>query len=74
MNFKELKNRLLIENINKSSYSFKECNMGDCMVMIYKNFEWLIYYTERGNIYGLKKFIKEEEACNYFYEKVINMK
>ncbi len=32
--------------------------------------EWQVYYSERGRKSGLKTFSDEEEACEYFYNKL----
>jgi hypothetical protein len=35
--------------------------------------KWEVYYSERGNKTGLKIFQKEEEACQYFYDSLIEV-
>lgn len=37
---------------------------------IVKEDMWQVYYSERGKKAGQKLFETEEEACEYFYEKM----
>ncbi len=72
MKIKELEQRLIIEGIPKNSY----CIYGGfpweayCLNEYYGT--WEVYYSEKGNKTGLKLFKNEDEACEYFYNKLIS--
>lgn len=74
MNKQELIEQLKKENVPESYYSFSEKNWGDVYVLLQEKEYWEVYYTERGNKYDIKHFDNEEEACEYFHTKVINMR
>ncbi len=38
--------------------------------LFYKRIQWLVFYEERGVRQILKKFNKEEEACDYFLKLI----
>ncbi len=42
-----------------------------CLNMINEKFEY--YYSERGIKTGLKEFDTENEACEYFYNKLLSV-
>lgn len=36
-----------------------------------KNNKWEVYYTERGSKFHVKEFSSETEACEYFYNWIM---
>jgi hypothetical protein len=70
---KELIQRLLDENIPRYVYCFDKEYPNEAYCLIKKNGKWQVYYSERGNKTGLKEFVNEQEACNYFYDDLIRV-
>lgn len=73
MKYRELKQRLIDENIPQYAYSFDTEYSNEAFCLIKKNGKWQVYYSERGHKIGLKEFFIEEEACDYFYNELIRM-
>lgn len=71
MKYKELKKKLIDENVGQYFYSFDEEYPNEAFCLIKQNEKWQVYYSEKGNKTGLKEFISEEEACDYFYDELI---
>lgn len=77
MNIKELK-RTLNKNKNIPKEEFSIINGGYqfpnetfCLNITKEKFE--CYYSERGKKTGLKEFDSEDEACEYFYNKLLSL-
>lgn len=68
MNVKELKQILIAKKINPLSYNFIGKWENEDFCLVYRDGMWEVYYSERGNRNCLKRFSKEEEACQYFFE------
>lgn len=73
MKYRELKQRLIDENISQYYYSFDKEYPNEAFCIIKKDAIWQVYYSEKGNKTGLKEFFSEEEACDYFYDELINV-
>jgi hypothetical protein len=71
MKYRELKQRLIDENIPQYSYSVDTEYPNEAFCLIQKNGKWQVYYSERGHKTGLKEFFIEDEACDYFYDELI---
>lgn len=70
LNKVELQNQLLSENIRSDVYSLNGGLPNEAFCLAEGNGQWEVYYSERGNKTGLKVFMKEEEACLYFYNQL----
>ncbi|MDE7295002.1 MAG: hypothetical protein K2N72_11310 [Oscillospiraceae bacterium] len=68
MNCNELKKRLKEKNIARHRYSIMGLKYPDdrCCI-IFEDGLWKCYYSERGEMFGLKEFTSEDEACEYFF-------
>ncbi|WP_084781651.1 hypothetical protein [Paenibacillus sp. D9] len=73
MNIKELESRLTSENIQRDVYSLKGGLPNEAYCISESNGTWEVYYSERGGKSGLRVFQNEEEACQYFYDSLIEM-
>lgn len=71
MNIKELELRLISEKIRSDVYSLNGGLPNEAYCITQSNGVWEVYYSERGNKSGLRIFQKEEEACQYFYDSLI---
>ena len=72
MTIKELKQRLINEKIPREAYSFNKEFPDESYCIRRKYCLWEVYYSERGLKSGLMIFSREEEACIYFYDLLIN--
>lgn len=71
MNIKELEKVIKSENIPSDCYSIMKGGLpNETYCLVSENNNWIVYYSERGNRSGLKKFKNESEACKYFYEQI----
>lgn len=66
MTINELNNKLIEIGVPQDSYSIMIGGLPNERLCIVKEEMWEVYYSERGK----KRFEKEEEACEYFYEKM----
>lgn len=71
MNIKELESRLISENIQSDLYSLDGGLPNEAYCISQSNGSWEVYYSERGNKSGLRIFQNEEEACQFFYDSLI---
>ena len=46
------------------------CGLPNEALCITNDEKWEVYYSERGRKSGLREFQNEEDACEYFLEKV----
>ena len=72
MNIAETRAKLEENHVPKDMYSFG-WTTSEMMCIEYKKKHWEVYYSERGSRCGVKTFRKENEACKYFYDMVINV-
>lgn len=63
----ELKQRLMKENVPHIYYGINGIFFDNVFVLNKNNERWETYWTEKGNKYQLKVFDTEEEACEYYY-------
>jgi len=70
----ELKKKLLIERIPANSYWLDEDTpcVGEVYCLAKNKDNWEVYYSERGQKSSLKIFNNEDEACDYFYNWLVN--
>lgn len=73
MNKNELKQKLISSNIPKDTYSLEGGLPNEAYCINQNEDKWEVYYSERGQKSGLKIFDSEEEACEYFYQALIEM-
>jgi len=73
VNKTELEERLIKEGIPKDSYCLNGGYPNDSYCLFKNNGKWEVYYSERGKKSGLKLFMSEEEACEYFYNELIQV-
>lgn len=71
MNINELGLRLSSENIRSDVYSLNGGSPNEAYCITQRNGVWEVYYSERGNKSELRIFQKEEDACQYFYDLLI---
>ncbi len=67
---KELKNKLDEMGVPQDLYSILTGGLPNERLCIVKEEMWRVYYSERGKKAGQRSFETEEEACEYFYEKM----
>lgn len=69
---KDLKDKLKKLNIKESHYSLSGELKSDSIILYYNYTKWEIFYMdEKGHRNQLGIFDKEEDACNFFYELMI---
>jgi hypothetical protein len=73
MNKNDLKQKLISSNIPKETYSLEGGLPNEAYCINQIDDKWEVYYSERGQKSGLKIFDTEEEACEYFYNELIEM-
>ena len=65
----ELKDKL--QTMGSSSYSINSVEYPNEAYSIFWNgSEWEVYYSERGQKRGLKMFVNEADACEYFVKLI----
>ena len=73
MNKNELKHALDKEGIKQRYYSFNgmpKSIVDDINVVERMGKEWSVYYMERGTKYDEHRFLSEDLACKYLFEKL----
>ena len=70
MTVNELKNKLDEIGVPQDLYSIMIGGLPNERLCIVKEEMWQVYYSERGQKVGQKVFETEEEAGEYFYEKM----
>ena len=71
MTINELKKKLIEMGIPSAVYNLDGNGRTDerfCLELI--NDEWIVYFSERGIKTTNKKFVSEEEACQFIYEQL----
>ena len=66
----ELKSKLDEMGVSQDLYSIMIGGLPNERLCIVKDEKWQVYYSERGKKVGQKFFETEEEACDYFLEKM----
>jgi hypothetical protein len=69
----ELKNRLISENIPEDMYSLDGGLPGERLCLGKTDSGWEVYYSERGLKTGRRQFDSEQDACEYFYPRLVEM-
>lgn len=71
MKVSELKEKLDFIGVSNSDYSINSVEYpNEAYVIFFNGTEWEVYYSERGKKRGLKKFVNETEACEYFLKQI----
>lgn len=70
MTVDELKSKLDEMGVSQDLYSIMIGGLPNERLCIVKDEKWQVYYSERGKKVGQKFFETEEEACDYFLEKM----
>ena len=65
MNKIQLNDYLANSGINKSAYSLSGGLPNERYVLSEEFGEWVVYYSERGQKRGEKRFSSESDACDY---------
>jgi hypothetical protein len=74
MNIDELRKRFAKEGISDNNYAIGNKSRIDRWNMEKRNNAWVVYYqSERGEKFGQKEFIHEEDACEYLYEEIVKL-
>lgn len=75
MTKKELAQKLIEKEIPRDFYVLAGGlpNEAFCLNYDRKTETWEVYYSERGQKTGLRRFNREEEACAYLYDTLINL-
>lgn len=67
----ELKDKLQTMGVSSSTYSINSAEYPNEAYSIFWNgSEWEVYYSERGQKRGLKMFVNEADACEYFVKLI----
>lgn len=72
MNALELDKRLRAEGFSGEYYSLSLASLppqGYVLERVHAR-EWIVYFSERGNVREIARFITESDACGFFYQKV----
>jgi hypothetical protein len=73
MNRQELKQRLIEENVIESAYSLESGLAGEQYVLSDEGGgNWSVFYNERGQRIGHRKFNSEDEACAYMLKVILD--
>ena len=70
MKINELSMQLDKIGVNKDMYSIMIGGLPNEKLCIAKNDKWEVYYSERGKKTMLREFATEEEACDFFFNKL----
>lgn len=73
MNTEELKRKLDHAGVPEDYYELLSNDLPNeklCLNQVNDQM-WEVYYSEHGQRTGQKSFIKEEDACEYMYSKLI---
>lgn len=73
MNSEELRRRLDEAGIRQDAYQFGDGLPSERLVLARQGDEWVVFYSERGEQTGLRKFVDEEEANDYFFHTLDRM-
>ena len=72
MNVQELQERLDQMRVRKDCYRINEIHpFSGNTIRQTKKGAWWVYYCEYNSIFDLKIFDNESEACNYFYNWIV---
>ncbi len=72
MTLDELKKRLHDHNVPERWYSLDNGLKSDAIILYKNYYKWeYFYFDEKGNRLQQKTFDKEEEAFDYFWEKIL---
>ncbi|MGK7947789.1 MAG: hypothetical protein AB4368_03010 [Xenococcaceae cyanobacterium] len=71
MNKNELKRKLEQKNVRGDSYSLEGGFPNEAYCLNNNGALWEVYYSERGQKTELETFNEESEACDYFYNLLI---
>lgn len=76
MNASDLKNKLLEEGCNPDNFCIGPRGAASDVYCLTKNGSvWQVYYTERGcNSKPIYESVKESEACDYYFEKIMEIR
>ncbi len=66
-----LKQRLIDEKVSTSEYSLEGGLPNEAYCLAQNEDNWEVYYSERGVRTSLGVFDNEEEACDYFYNRLV---
>ncbi len=69
----ELLDRLKDERIPHEHYSLEGGLHNGRLCMERKNNRWFVYYCKDGSKIGVKNFILEEVAYEYFYQELVKI-
>jgi len=69
----DLRKMLDSGNIPKDTYSLEGGLPNEAYCLNQSGNQWEVYYSERGQKSGLKLFKTENEACDYFYNSLVQM-
>ncbi len=68
----ELQKKLYSQHIRTDAYSLDGTTYDECYILDKEDSNWVVYYSERGLKTNKQKFITEDEACSYLYNKLKN--
>jgi hypothetical protein len=74
MNILELDKILRQEGFTEEYYSLSRNNpppQGYVLERVNAR-EWIVYYSERGTLRELARFVAESDACKFFHEKLLD--
>ena len=71
MKKEELQQILINASVPKDLYNLNGGIPNEAFCLNNEGNIWEVYYSERGVKSQLKKFLSEDEACNYFYKTLL---
>jgi hypothetical protein len=76
LNMDQLKERLVEEGCNPNNYAVGRFGPADdAYRIVYDGGTWIVFYTERGsNSPPIFKSSNEDEACQFFLEKILSLR
>jgi hypothetical protein len=74
MKRQELKQRLIRRGVPDDMYSLDGGFPNETYCLNRHDRVWEIYYSEKGMKSGIREFVSEEEACEYFYRLIQGFK
>jgi hypothetical protein len=73
MKKEELQQSLINANVPKDLYNLNGGLPNEAFCLNKEGEIWEVYYSERGVKSQLKQFHSEDEACNYFYQTILEV-
>ncbi len=73
MNVYDLGVKLKSERISRTLYSLDGGLPNEKICLDRENEKWIVYYSEIGERTGCVRFLRENEACQYIYDAIMDI-